>query len=121
VFQVSQGHRDALAQDRIDAFARRMAERMRNLFAKELIEQNIADEQLLPTVRRAMADAAGYGVIGEMDLELYIDCVAFFGPSFDKSSNVPWAGETLQRTDIDGTAKMDIIHDYLIFATAKAR
>lgn len=113
---------DAFAQEnRVDAFAKRMAQRLRKLFANELVEQNIADEQLLSTVRRAMANAAGYGVIGEMDLELYIDCVALFGPGFDKSERVPWAGNALRRTGIDGTAKMDIIHDYLIFATDKAR
>jgi hypothetical protein len=110
-----------LAESRVETFARRMTDRLRDVFAVELAEQRITCEQLSPIVRQAMADAANYGVIGEMDLELYIDCIAMLGVGFDRGESFPWVSATLQRTDIDGTGKMGIIHDYLIFASGKAR
>ena len=121
MFQVSHEHISAFAQDRVDAFALSMVNRLRTQFAKELVEHAIVNEQLLPIVRRAMTDGACYGVIGEMDLELYVDCIALFGPGFDQNATYPWLGETLHRKDLDGTGKMDLIHDYLIFASEKAR
>jgi hypothetical protein len=34
-------------------------------------------------------------------------------PDFDESGKTSWAGETLRRTDLGGTAKMDLIEENL--------
>ena len=121
MFQISNIHFDSFSQERMNAFTSRMVDRLRLIFPKQIVEQNLMESDLLPLVQQGIKTAESYGVVGEMDVELYIDCLVLLGPRFDTDQQFAWAGDSLRRSDIDGTAKMDFIHDHLVFATDKAR
>jgi hypothetical protein len=84
-------------------------------FPKELNEQGINEPDLDQFVLQGMIEARKYGVTKEFDVRLYIECLVSLGPKFAKNKDTAWAGVILNRDDIDGTEKMVLINDYLIF------
>lgn len=117
MLQITPKHMEGFERQRMESFALRMVERLRYVFGEEMLRHEVADPQLLPLVQRSMNAARSYGVEGELDLELFIDCLALLSPDFHCGDAHPWAVSTLQRTDIGGTAKMDLIHNHLVFDT----
>jgi len=72
-------------------------------------------------VDKSITDAARYGITNEPDVTNFIEFRILLRPEIGSIEQVPWAGEILHRVDLDGTAKMDLIHDHLVFAqVAKA-
>lgn len=66
-------------------------------------------------MREGVARALQYGVQLERDVEFFVDCMLIFHPNFDDDDRTPWAGETLRNEELDGTQKMDRIHDHWVF------
>ncbi|HEV2763855.1 MAG TPA: hypothetical protein VGV38_12815 [Pyrinomonadaceae bacterium] len=93
-------------------YVRRMVEHLRTNFPEECRARGYDPESLHAHVSRAVVEAERYGVREEADLQLYLECLALLGPDFDRE--VDWAADALNRPDLDGTAKMDAIHDHLV-------
>jgi hypothetical protein len=121
MFRITDQHFGAFREQLVDNYALTLAARIQERFPDELRKLGMDPQQALPFVKRSMDKAKHYQVVRTLDVELFVDCCILLTPDFDKSPEFPWAGETLCRDDLDGTAKMDLIHDYLVFATNKAR
>lgn len=121
MFRITDQHFRAFREHLADNYALTLAARIQERFPDELKKLGMDPEQTLPFVQQSMEKAKRYHVVRMLDVELFVDCCILLNPNFDESPEFPWAGETLCRDDLDGTAKMDLIHDYLIFATDKAR
>ena len=120
-FQFRTEQMEALTKHRVDVFVERMIVHLQSEFADEIRSLSIASDELDKFVREGIDMAESYEVVNEDDVELFLECRLMFGPSFDRDLRVKWASETLNRADLNGTEKMDIIHDYVIFATDKAQ
>jgi hypothetical protein len=121
MFRIRQEQMQAFAEQRVSAFVERMVQRLKSDFSNEVAQQKLEEKELEPLVRKGIKEAEAYGAVGENDLELYIDCMVLFSPDFDRNPRFPWAGEILNQAGLNGTEKMDRIHDYLVFATDKGR
>ena len=121
MFKISSVHFNAFSEERVKSFISRMVDRLRHSFPKEIAEQKIQERDLFRLVQQGIKTAESYGVFGEMDVELFIDCLVLLSPRFDTDPEFTWAGDSLRRQDIDGTAKMDLIHNWLVFFSDKAR
>lgn len=110
---------DACSRARFEAFVRRMSDMLAAKFpdwcASETLDAAARDK----LVREAVQQAGLYSVEREADLELYIQCLPLLSRTFDRDANFPWAGEILNRPDLDGARKMDLIHDHLVFSLSK--
>ena len=103
-----------LAQEIRKPFVRAQAARLRKVFPKETAS---LDEQLLVLrIDCAIERAANYGVVLEQDVELFLDCTLMLSPELDTDRLFSWAGNILDRRDLEGTGKMSMIHDQLLFA-----
>ncbi len=71
--------------------------------------------ELEELVRQAISDAKSYGVTLESDTTLYIRLQAILGVRFDINPRFDWVSQVLQNGNLDGTEKMNRIHDHLIF------
>lgn len=120
MFQLRAEHNEAFQQSQLDRFVARQTLRLQGSFPEELEQASLAVEALNDFIRQAIEAAASYGVTREQDVELYLDLTLLLGPDFDRDAQYPWAGETLRRTDLSGTAKADLLHDYLVFSTDRA-
>jgi len=112
---------EALGRAGEETFVTRMADHLRRDFPAELQRHGIAPAQVEDLVRRGMADARGYGVEYEADLQLYLECLLLLGPAFDRDPQLPWARAILTRGDLDGAGKMDQIDEALLFALGEPR
>jgi len=96
-------------------FAKRMVAHLRERFTKQLLDQGVKPAGLEPFVDEGIEQAAGYEVKYNDDVRLYLECMALFGRKFDRDQKRAWAGEILNRKDISGHAKMEMIHGHLLF------
>lgn len=94
------------------AYVRQMVEHLQVRFSKECRSQGYNSYLLTDLVSQAINDADRYGVRQASDLQLYLECLALLGPTFDNETD--WAASILSQTDLDGTAKMDAIHDHMV-------
>ena len=106
---------EAFSQGQEEAFMRRMVTHLRDDFGKERLALSIPESALEDLVRQGMESARGYDVIYTRDVKLYLECLVILGPKFDRDRKIPWAREILRDQDRDGRAKMDEIHDHLLF------
>jgi hypothetical protein len=115
MFVIRKDQMDAMAKAREADFADRMVRHLRGHFADHLARLGIR-EGLPALVLRGISAAKGYGVTGEADVRRYLELSAILGPGFDGDRRFGWAGETLRKEGLDGTAKMDVLTEHLIFA-----
>jgi hypothetical protein len=101
--------RDALTA----RFVEQSLERIRTRFPERSAASGLDSSQWRAHLERAVSEARERGISGGDELDLYLDCLVLIGPAFPADS--PWALEILDRSDIDGPAKMMQINDYLIF------
>ena len=121
MFRIRKEQFEVFSDQQMNPFVERMVERLKSDFSEDVANQKLEEEDLEPLVRQGIQDAEQYGVIGELDLELYIDCLVLFSPTFDRDPQFPWAGNIFRNDSLSGTEKMNQIHDYLIFSTDKGR
>jgi hypothetical protein len=106
---------DALSSYMLGQFTKRMARHLRDRFPGRCGE--MSEQQMLDAVRRGINDAAGYGVTAEPDVQRYLEYMLLLSPDFDVSPETAWAGGTLRDSSLSGTAKMNRIDRYYIFAS----
>ncbi len=106
---------DTLGQGQFDRFLSHMTESLRAKYPQWCASYDRTPSALHHLVRAAVTDANGFGIEAESDLELYVECLAILSPNFSNDPRFPWAREILHRPNLSGTAKMDLIHDHLVF------
>jgi len=92
-------------------YVRQMVQHLQDCFPEECQAHDYNFQSLTSLVSKAIDDAESYGIQQPFDLQLYLECLAMLGPKFN--SEAIWAN-ILERLDLDGTTKMDAIHDHLI-------
>jgi len=79
------------------------------------ILHELSTSKLRNLVFRAMARAEQAGIRKESDLTFYIRLLGALGPDFSIDPAHTWIGEILASDELDGTEKVDLIHDNLVF------
>jgi hypothetical protein len=111
---------EALAQATMQHFVRGRVRHLETHFGRHLTGHGLTGPRLEAAVQSGIADAQRYGVVFEHDIARYLEFVALLGPAFDEDPVNDWAEDILQRDDLDGTAKVNRISDYLIFVANEA-
>ena len=93
-------------------YVRQIVEHLQVRFPEECRARCYNSRVLTGLVSQAIDDTNRYGVQQASDLQLYLECLVLLRPNFDKETD--WAASILNRPDLDGTAKMDAIHDHLV-------
>jgi len=96
-------------------FVDKMEEHLNLGFPKEMEDKGIKAEDIRPLIMSAIASAEKYDVVNESDVQLFIECIPLLGPGFDKTNKLPFVNDVLNRTDISGEEKMELINDFLTF------
>lgn len=91
-------------------FEQRMLEHIRDIFADRT--KPVSDEKIRIFIQDSITRAERYTIEYEDDIRRFIEYLVIYGTQFDTKPETRWAGEILQRTDLSGTAKMDMIDDY---------
>ncbi len=106
---------EAMSRGLEDAFEKRMVEHLCNDLPEQLEAQGLEKEDLKQLVRRGMKDAEGYGIKSEDGIQQYLDCMAVFGPNFDRDTRHAWAGEILRNTELDSSEKTEGLAIHMLF------
>jgi hypothetical protein len=115
VLVIRKAQLDAFLKSQEDSFIRRMAEHLKKKFEKEISKHGIQTNDLNIIARKGLNSANKYNIIYEDDVTLYIECIAILGPDFDINMKYPEVSEILNKKDLDGTEKMDLISEFLTF------
>jgi hypothetical protein len=91
------------------ALEQRLAQHLRDRFPGC---RDLDADGLRALVQHGLGRAAAHGVQSDYDVRRFLEFVAMYGPSFDTDPRIPWAGETLRRSDLSGTEKMDRLDSY---------
>ena len=91
------------------SFKRRLTAHLRSRFPADTAQ--MPDETLDVAITAGMERAGKYGVRSENDIRRFMESVFTLGAHFDTNPATRWAGEILRRTDLDGSAKMDLIDE----------
>ena len=113
-FQMTRRHFAALQEQQIEQFVMQTIMRWRSRFPESFKALEVSTPNLSPLIHDAIDRAEKYGVIGEADVELFLDCICLLGNNFDHNGTFPWVEEILRETEIDGTIKMDQMHDRMV-------
>lgn len=103
------------AKQRSD-YVRRMVQHLQDQFPADCRTHDYNFKSLSSLVSNAVDEAEIYGIDQPSDLQLYLECLAMLGPTFNREASL---ANVLTRLDLDGTAKMDAIHDHLIVKFAR--
>jgi hypothetical protein len=106
----------ALAAARCPEYIRSMARMLHEDFPDAF--GTIPTEVIERTVSETIAEATTYGVFREPDLTSYIRLQAILGRQFDTNPQHVWVRMILERSDLSGTEKMDLIHEHIVFSQA---
>ena len=109
---------EKLSESVRDSFIEHMSAHLRNRFPQQCAARELRNTDLRSLVSKAITDAARYGITNEPDVRAFIEYLMLLRPDIVSLEQVPWAGEILRRADLDGTTKIDLIHDHLVFAPA---
>ena len=94
-------------------FRDRMAVHLRSNFLEQT--KLMKEYDLRNTIQAGIEKAKGYSVIAEDDVQRFLECMMTYGTEFDVNTKTSWVGDILQREDIDGSMKMDLIDSFEIF------
>jgi hypothetical protein len=90
-------------------FEQRMTDHLRATFPDET--RGHTDGELAARIRDGIASAGRHGVLGESDVQRYLEYTLIYGADFDRT--VPWAARILATEGVSGSKKMEWIdaHD----------
>lgn len=91
-------------------FERRMLEHIKNNFPDRI--RLVSDEIISNVVQDSIRRAESYSIQYEDDIRRFIEYLIIYGTLLDTNQETRWIGEILKRTDITGSAKMDLIDDH---------
>lgn len=94
-------------------FEERMVVHLKTTFPEQI--QSMSELDLRNVVQTNIDNAAKYDVIGESDVQRYLEYVVCYGPDFDTHPKTSWAGQILHDKDLAGTEKMNQIEGYELF------
>jgi hypothetical protein len=106
----------ALSDAKYQRFVDQMVRMLQNEFAAPCSRHGLRQEHLEPCVRTATMEATRWGMDLESDITTYIECIALLGPKFRSNSQHDRLARVLERPDISGSEKADMIVEYLIFS-----
>src|SRR5688572_4334914 len=108
----------AIAQAKVRNFAREIARSLAQRYPDEVRARGLdKPDLLLEFVNEGIARARKYQVVGRFDVQLFIECMIELGRDFD--SRCAWAAAALGRDGLSGEQKMNIVHEHLVFGTAR--
>ncbi|MFM8405733.1 MAG: DUF4123 domain-containing protein, partial [Pirellulaceae bacterium] len=81
-FQMTRRHFEALQEQQIDQFVMQTIQRWQSRFPESYKALAVSTPNLSPLLRDAIDRAENYGVIGEADVELFLDCICLLGNNF---------------------------------------
>ena len=110
---------DAFAGHMAEQFERKLVARLRSLFPDKT--RDVTDSALRESIRAGGEVAAAYGVAAERDVARFVLLQHQLAPDFDISPSYPWARETLVRTNLTGTEKMDALEQQAGQTTSQPR
>jgi hypothetical protein len=113
-FQMTPKHFESLQKQQMDHFVDQTIQRWQANNPDSCAMLAAENHPLEQIIREAIDDAESYGVTGEADVELYLDCICLLGVHFNRNKQFAWVHEILQQESIDGTGKIDQIHDRLV-------
>ena len=105
---------DVFSKHMRQQFEDRMAVRLRSRFPDHT--RPIEEPELRTFIRNGIERAATHNVTAEFDVQRYLEYMVKYGQEFDASPDMSWAGDILNREDLDGSEKMDRIDDRDLFA-----
>jgi hypothetical protein len=115
MFRLSKEQLQALSATVEQSFITRTLHHLRDGFPLEIEAHGLLGPALDAMVQRGVAEAATFGITQEDDVRLYLECMLLLSPCFSSDPRWPWATEILRSEELSGTAKMDMIHDHLVF------
>jgi len=98
---------DVLSASMRIKFEQRVIEHLRAVFPDKT--KHLPDEKIHSVVRDSIRKAESYGVEYEDDIRRFIEYMVIYGTQLDVREQTQWVGDILRRSDLDGTAKMDLI------------
>jgi len=104
---------EALSQSMLKHFEDRMIRHLRSSFSEKTM--GIGDQELRIIIQSGMSRAESYEVTDETDVERFLDCIMRLGDDFGVNPVTAWAGDILERRDLSGTDKMNLIDEYELF------
>jgi hypothetical protein len=115
MFRIAKEQLQALSATVEQSFISRTVQHLRDSFPSEIEAHGLRGQALEALVQRGAAEAATFGITLEDDVRLYLECTLLLSPRFSSDPQLPWATEILRSEELSGTAKMDMIHDHLVF------
>ena len=120
VFTIRRAQFRAMSKQLRQRFTDDMVRHLHENFLGDCKKQGIAEQNLRLLVSSGIETAAKFDIVDRQDVQLYLECLVLLGPAFEADERLPWAGKILNRTNLIGKAKMDLIHDHLVFTQMKS-
>ena len=96
----------------MDRFVRKMQAHLQDVFPDVL--ENMSDAEIEALIRDGIDQAAGYDIVGEQVVALFIDLTVSLGADFVTREEHSWMGPVLSRRDMAGSEKMDFVYSRLM-------
>ena len=80
----------------------------------------MSDEELGAVIAWGHRRARRHGFVGEHDFFRYLNLMFVFGFEFDQNPEHPWAAETLGRSGLAASVKMDLLMDLALLKSEQA-
>jgi len=93
-------------------YVQQMVAHLHARFPEECQRHGYNSQVLTDLVSHGITAAESYGIWQAHDRQLYLECLALLGSRFD--TEIVWATRILSQSDVEGTAKMDAIHEHLV-------
>jgi hypothetical protein len=89
---------DAFSAAAVRDFENRMVKHLRRFFRADC--RILGEEGVRETIRHGVLRAAGYGIVSEHDVALYLNLMMALGRDFDRDPRLPWARAVLVDTSL---------------------
>jgi hypothetical protein len=99
--------KQVLSEYVLDRFVHDAADKLRQSFPDKTA--NMEDPELASFVRKGIDQAYGYDIRDQENVLRYLTCLMIYGEEFGLNSDTQWAGQILQRKNINAATKMDLI------------
>jgi len=94
-----------------EQFVRKALAQIREVFPDAAQKQG--EPQLRALIESGIDKAAGFGVLSEREVLLFVDLMMELGSKFAEEPKYKWIGATLEKSDLNEHQKMDIIYQRL--------
>jgi hypothetical protein len=110
MFKVRKKQQEAFSEEAVKDFEDRMVTHLGKFFPANC--EALGERSVRRMIRWGIQKAAGYGVVAERGVCIYIDAMFAFGRDFDADPALPWAAAILRDRKIKSeTARADRLFD----------